>query len=52
VKSAFTNFSTVSRQYYSLLNSEADEATLTQYQLETATAKDKVAEVCSEYAVK
>jgi hypothetical protein len=52
VKSAFTNFSTVSRQYYSLLNSEADEATLTQYQLETATAKDKVTEVCSEYAVK
>ncbi len=52
VKSAFTNFSTISRQYYSLLNSEADEATLTQYQLQTATAKDKVTEVCSEYAVK
>lgn len=52
VKNAFTNFSTVSRQYYALLNSEVDEATLNQYQLQTAAAKDKVTEVCSEYAVK
>ncbi len=52
VKNAFTNFSTVSRQYYALLNTEVDEATLTQYQVQTATAKDKVTEVCSEYAVK
>jgi hypothetical protein len=52
VKNAFVNFSTVSRQYYALLNSEVDETTLTQYQLQTATAKDKVTEVCSEYAVK
>lgn len=52
VKNAFTNFSTVSRQYYALLNTEVDETTLTQYQVQTATAKDKVTEVCSEYAVK
>jgi len=52
VKSAFVNFSTISRQYYALLNNGADETTLTQYQLQTATAKDKVTEVCSEYAVK
>lgn len=52
VKSAFTNFSVISRQYYALLNTEADEATLTQYQLQTTAAKDKVTEVCSEYAVK
>lgn len=52
VKNAFINFSTVSRQYYSLLNTEIDEATLNQYQVQTAAAKDKVAEVCSEYAVK
>lgn len=52
VKNAFINFSTVSRQYYSLLNTEIDEATLNQYQVQTAAAKDKVAQVCSEYAVK
>jgi len=51
VKNAFTNFSTVSRQYYALLNSEVDETTLNQYQTLAATAKDKLTEVCSEYAV-
>ena len=51
VKNAFVNFSTVSRQYYALLNSEVDETTLNQYQLLAATAKDKLTEVCSEYAV-
>ena len=52
VKNAFINFSTISRQYYSLLNTEIDEATLNQYQVQTAAAKEKVAQVCSEYAVK
>jgi hypothetical protein len=52
VKNAFINFSTISRQYYALLDTEVDETTLTQYQVQTATAKDKVTEVCSEYAVK
>jgi hypothetical protein len=52
VKNAFINFSTISRQYYALLDTEVDEATLNQYQVQTAAAKDKVTEVCSEYAVK
>jgi len=52
VKQSFANFSLISRQYNALLDTEVDDATLNQYALQTAAAKDKVTELCSEFAVK
>ena len=52
VKSAFSNFSLISRQYYELLNTDVDETTMNQYQIQVAAYRDKLIEVCSEYAVK
>jgi F0F1-type ATP synthase membrane subunit c/vacuolar-type H+-ATPase subunit K len=52
VKQAFANFSLTSRQYYNMIDSEVDDATLNQYALQTTAARDQVVAVCSEFAVK
>ena len=52
VKQAFGNFSLTSRQYYNMIDSEVDDVTLNQYALQASAARDQVAAVCSEFAVK
>lgn len=50
MSNAFKNFADISRQYYAMLDSSADQATLDQYQVMVATAKTVVEDRCSEFS--
>lgn len=50
LKNAFYTFATTSRQYYTVLNSEADAAMVSQFEIAVATAKQTVTDLCSEFA--
>ena len=51
---SFGNFSDIkkivsSRQYYALINSEASDAVLSQFEVAVASSKQKVIDICSEF---
>lgn len=50
LQAAFINFAMLSRQYYDLLNTDASESTIAQYQVGVAQSKQLVADICSEFA--
>ena len=53
LRDALINFSDLSRQYFSLLNTEPENSlTLKQYETAVAQAKETVAKYCYEYGVK
>lgn len=49
LQSALVTFAMTSRQYYAVINSEADDATVSQFEIAVATAKQNVVELCSEF---
>ena len=49
LKSALITFAMTSRQYYAVINSEADDSTLSQFEVAVATAKQNVVDLCSEF---
>jgi hypothetical protein len=50
LRNALVNFANASRQYYAVMNTDAGEGTIAQFQVAAAQAKVTVTDLCSEFA--